>query len=77
MSWVEIIGLLGTVFVLISFFMKDVKKIRCVNIIGAILFVIYGAIINAVATWVLNGVLIVVHIVFLIKDKRNKNNQKE
>lgn len=77
MSWVEIIGLLGTVFVLISFFMKDVKKIRCVNIVGAILFVIYGAIINAVATWVLNGVLIVVHIVFLIKDNQNKNNQKE
>lgn len=77
MSWVEIIGLLGTVFVLISFFMKDVKKIRCVNIIGAILFVIYGAIINAVATWVLNGALVAVHIVFLIKDKRNKNNQKE
>lgn len=77
MSWVEIIGLLGTVFVLISFFMKDVKKIRCVNIIGAILFVIYGAIINAVATWILNGVLVVVHIVFLIKDKQNKSNQKE
>lgn len=77
MSWVETIGLLGTVFVLISFFMKDVKKIRCVNIIGAILFVVYGAIINAVATWVLNGALVVVHIVFLIKDKRNKNKQKE
>lgn len=77
MSWVEIIGLLGTVFVLISFFMKNVKKIRCVNIVGAILFVVYGAIINAVATWVLNGVLIVVHIVFLIKDNQNKNNQKE
>ena len=77
MSWVEIIGLLGTVFVLISFFMKNVKKIRCVNIVGAILFVIYGAIINAVATWVLNGVLVIIHVVFLIKDNQNKNNQKE
>lgn len=77
MDWVEIIGLLGTVFVLISFLMKDVRKIRYVNIIGAVLFVVYGAIINAISTWVLNGALVIVHIVFLIKDnKKRQTNEK-
>ncbi len=67
----EIIGLLGTIFVLISFLMRKERTIRTVNIIGAILFVVYGICIGAISTWLLNGILILIHIYFLLKDSKN------
>ena len=38
----EYIGYLASLMVLISFTMKDVKKLRLVNMTGCILFIIYG-----------------------------------
>lgn len=70
MSWYELVGIAGTLFVLLSFLMKDLTKVRVINIIGAVLFVIYGLLIGAFATWLLNGVLVAVHIVYLIKGKK-------
>lgn len=70
MNWYELIGITGTLFVLLSFLMKDLKKVRIINIIGATLFVIYGLLIGALSTWLLNGILIIVHIVYLIKEKK-------
>lgn len=72
MNWVELIGIAGTLFVLLSFLMKDLVKVRIINIIGALLFVIYGILINALSTWLLNGVLIIIHIIYLIKNKIKK-----
>ena len=39
---VEIVGYLASIVVLCSFTMKDVKKLRRVNIVGCLLFVVYG-----------------------------------
>lgn len=50
----EIIGVIASVIVLISFVMNAEKKIRIINIIGALLFVIYGILINAFSVWFLN-----------------------
>ncbi|WP_299890737.1 uroporphyrinogen decarboxylase [uncultured Lacinutrix sp.] len=38
----EYIGYLASFMVLLSFTMKDVKKLRLVNMTGCILFIIYG-----------------------------------
>lgn len=70
----EIIGIAGTLFVLASFLMKDYRKTRIINIIGAVLFVIYGLCIGAISTWLLNGILVFVHIYFLTK-KGDKNDR--
>lgn len=69
MNWFELIGIAGTLFVLLSFLMKDLKKVRIINIIGAVLFVVYGILIKALSTWLLNLILIIVHIVYLMKEK--------
>ena len=37
MDWIELIGILGSVFVLISFLMKDILVIRIINIVGQFL----------------------------------------
>ena len=50
----EILGIIASVFVLISFLFKKERSIRLVNIFGAIMFVIYGVLINALSIWLLN-----------------------
>ena len=64
---IETIGITATLFVLVSFLFKKERKIRLVNIIGASLFVIYGALNGAFSVWLLNGALIIIHIIFLLK----------
>lgn len=64
---IEVLGTLASILVLVSFMMKDEKTIRSVNIIGAIIFVIYGICINAFSVWFLNGALCLVHTYRLLK----------
>ena len=76
----EIIGYLGSSFVLISFLLKDIKWIRVVNIVGAIFFVAYGAYTKTWATAFMNTALVGVHIFYLVKmhlDKKKKNVQAQ
>ena len=63
----ELIGLCGTVFILIAFLFNSAKEIRIFDMIGSVLFVIYGALIGAYSNVVLNGALIIVHIIKLQK----------
>ena len=70
MEWFEVIGIAGTLFVLLSFLMKDIKTVRTINIVGALLFVIYGILAGAFSTWLLNGILVLVHIVYLLKGSK-------
>lgn len=70
---VEIIGILAGVFVLSSFLMKGETKIRTVNIIGALLFVIYAILIKSLSVGIINGILVIVQLVYLLKE-RKKND---
>ena len=42
LTLIEVVGYLASIVVLCSFTMKDVKKLRMVNIVGCLLFVAYG-----------------------------------
>lgn len=66
----ELIGILATLFVLASFIVNDIRKVRIINIAGAALFVVYGILIGAFSTWLLNAVLIVIHIYYLVKKRK-------
>ena len=68
---IEVLGTLASVLVLISFMMKGETKIRIINIVGAITFVIYGVLIGAFSVWMLNGILCLVHVYKLIKGKKH------
>ncbi|MDY4788898.1 MAG: YgjV family protein [Bacilli bacterium] len=73
----EIIGLVATLLVLISFSLNGERKIRMVNVIGASFFVVYGILINSLSTWVLNSFLIIIHATKLYKTykkEREKNS---
>lgn len=64
----ESIGILASIIVLISFIAKGENKIRIINIIGALVFVIYGLLINSFSVWFLNAMLVIIHL-YKIKRK--------
>ena len=68
-TMVEIIGIIATLFILLAFSLNDKKLIRLVDSIGAVLFVIYGILINSLSVWLLNICLIIIN---LYKIKNNK-----
>lgn len=76
MNTIEILGLVATVFVLVSFLFKNLVVVRCINIVGCIFFVVYGALLGAWSVWILNAALAVVHIVYLILDFCKKKSKK-
>lgn len=72
---VELIGILAGVLVLLSFVLTGERKIRMVNIFGAILFVIYGLSIDALSIWLLNGILVFVQLYYLVKMKSTSDGE--
>lgn len=73
----EILGTFASVMVLISFLMRSEKRIRAVNIIGALILVVYGFGIGAFSVWFLNGALCIVHTYRLLKLKRENKKRSE
>ena len=67
---VEAIGFVATLCVLVSFLFTEQRKMRAVNIIGAALFGVYGLMLGAISVWLLNSILILIHIRFLKKGAR-------
>lgn len=72
---VEVLGIIATLFILLAFCLNSEKQIRTVDIIGAILFVIYGILIKSLSVWLLNSILILINIYKLIK--LNKTSSKK
>ena len=72
----EIVGIIATLFVLISFLFTTEKRIRQFNIIGAVLFLVYGIIMQAISVYVLNGALIIIHIYKLLKMRKQDIKQR-
>ena len=63
----ELIGYLGSALVLISFMMTSVVKLRLFNMAGAVITMIYGFLIQAYPTVVLNGVLLIINLIHLLR----------
>lgn len=75
---VEVIGIIAAIIILVSMVFptmsfKGSLWMRIINIVGSIVFVIYGIMLPAIATAIANiGILIVnvVHLCVLIKNKK-------
>ncbi|MDC1504584.1 uroporphyrinogen decarboxylase [Winogradskyella sp.] len=67
----EYIGYLASLMVLISFTMKDVKKLRLVNMTGCVLFITYGFLMPTLRVGlpiiIANVAIFVVNIYYLTK----------
>jgi hypothetical protein len=69
MNW-EIFGYIGTVLILVSFLIENVFKLRLVNTVGAIFWLVYGVGIMAKPTIVVNLAVIIIHGIWFIKQKK-------
>ena len=63
----ELIGYLGSALVLISFMMTSVVRLRLFNMAGSLVTMIYGFMIHAYPTVVLNGALLVINVIHLLR----------
>lgn len=77
-NYFEIIGIFATIFILIGFMSSNIKVVRVFNIVGSILFVIYGVAINAMSTWLLNFLCIILNVYKICKEAKYnlKSNYK-
>lgn len=77
----EWLGLVASAFILVSFLTTNQTKTRLINMVGCVAFVVYGFLIEAYSTSIMNGALFIVHIVYLVKEfnkrKQNKTEQAQ
>ncbi|ATA72599.1 uroporphyrinogen decarboxylase [Capnocytophaga sp. H4358] len=76
MSWYDFIGYAASLFVVGSFLIKDnIIYIRLTNLIGCVLFVIYGVLINNIPIILPNAFLMLVQIYFIFLKRKDKKKQ--
>ncbi len=62
LNFLELIGYLASVIIVISMMMSSLVKLRIVNLTGALLFSIYGFLIGALPVGILNGIVVFVNL---------------
>ena len=72
-TFTENIGYLASLGVLVSFLMKDIKKLRIINTVGCLLFVWYGVLLNFSLPIIITNVTItIINTYFLLKPRAVK-----
>lgn len=67
---IELLGYIATILVAASFLLKDVIKLRLVNAIGAVCFVVYGVLVETYPVVLLNAFLACVNGYYIWQAKR-------
>lgn len=62
----ELIGYLASILVAVSLMMSAIVKLRIINLLGAVCFVIYGIIISAYPIVAVNGFITIVDLYYLM-----------
>lgn len=61
----EMLGYMASVFVAVSLMMRSLVKLRVINLVGAVLFTVYGLVIAAYPVAVVNGFIVLVNLYYL------------
>ena len=72
----EIVGYLASLFVLLSFFKKDIRQLRIINSVGCGLFVAYGVLLSSVPIIITNVAILFVNGYYLFLKKPEVGNAK-
>lgn len=65
--YLELLGYLASILVAISLMMRSLNTLRIINLLGALLFTVYGLIIGAYPVAVLNAFIVLVNVYYLQK----------
>ena len=66
---IEWIGYLASILIAISMFMKDIVKLRFINLVGSLLFAFYGFSIKAYPVAIINSKKVMYKKFISVKDK--------
>lgn len=66
-EWTEWLGYAASVVVAVSLTMTNIRRLRWINLIGAIAFTVYGAILHLYPILVVNGFIVGVNIYYLVR----------
>ncbi len=67
MLFYEILGYAASIIILVSLALKNIKRLRWVNLVGAITFTVYGLLIDAYPVAASNFIIALIDIYFLIQ----------
>ena len=70
---IELIGYLGSILVAVSLMMRSLLRLRLINLIGALFFTTYGALLGAYPVAVLNGLIVCIDLYYLFQMWRQKD----
>lgn len=71
-SWLEWLGYLASLIVLVSLLMSSIVKLRWINLTGSLMFSIYGFLIGSIPVGFMNGCIVIINIYFLVKIYRTR-----
>ncbi|MBI9048734.1 MAG: YgjV family protein [Anaerolineaceae bacterium] len=71
-QFAEWLGYLASILIAVSLMMHSVLRLRIINLIGAIVFTIYGVWIQAYPVAMVNGFIIFIDLYFLLEMRKNK-----
>ena len=69
----DILGWIGTGLILYSFTLNDIKKLRIVNMIGSVAWILYGIKTNIMPTIFVNVCVLCIHLHWLYKNSNTKS----
>ena len=72
MDYLELIGWIGNIFVVISFLNNDTLKLRSYNLVGASLWLVYGIVAGSFSIIFLNVLIISIQIVKITQILRER-----
>ena len=73
----DILGWIGTALILYSYTLKDIQKLRIVNGIGSIAWIIYGVQTNIMPTIFVNVCALCIHLHWFYKNRKTKSDNND
>ena len=76
MNWIEILGIVAGAVILFSMLFKTTSykgtvAMRSINMVGSVVFAVYGFLLPAYATGIMNACLVFINMFYLIKEIRD------
>jgi hypothetical protein len=71
-SYIEWIGYAASFFLLLSFVMRNITRLRYINSLGCLLFVAYGLLLDSWPLIITNGAIVLINIYYLFINTKDK-----
>lgn len=68
----ELTGYFASILILISLLMSSAVKLRFINAVGSVVFTVYGVLIHSYPTAFLNGICVIIDIIYIVRLLRSK-----